>query len=218
MNTIARHFSTTLYSDQTDHYSQRVRMVLAEKDISVNVVSIDPKNIPQELVERLPVDTPAGFADQLPVLEERELFLHESRIIMEYLDERYPHPPLLPASPVARAECRLAMHLMERSWCAPLDILMLGKGGAKKLDKARKELRDSLISADIMFGSKTFFLNNELTLLDCCVVPILWRLEAAGIDLPPNKTRAMHGYMQRLFSRSSFQASLTDPEKDLRGG
>ena len=217
MSTIARHFSTVMYSDQTDHYSQRVRMVLAEKDIAVNVINVDPRNLPQDLVERMPMDTTGlNPADFLPVLEERDLLLHESRIIMEYLDERYPHPPLLPGYPVARAECRLGMHLMERDWCPLLDLLMIGRGGPKKLDLARKELSEHLIAAEVMFAANLFLLHDELTLWDCCMTPLLWRLETAGVDLPFAKTRAIHAYMDRLFARESFQLSLTEPERDLR--
>ena len=216
MSTIAKDFSITLYSDQTSHYSQRVRMVLAEKDIQVDIRNLDPKTVSEELAERIPLEGGGVSAvNRFPTLADRDLLLDHSLVIMEYLDERYPHPPLLPVYPVARAMCRLYIHALERDWCVYTDELMAGKGGIKKLDNARKELRDHVISSEALFARKPFFMSDEFTLVDCCIAPILWRLQAMDIK-PTGRTKHLQGYMDRLFSRTSFRESLTEMEQDMR--
>ncbi|MEE9253650.1 MAG: glutathione binding-like protein, partial [Pseudomonadales bacterium] len=152
----------------------------------------------------------------LPTLLDRELVLFEPTVIMEYLDERFPHPPLLPVYPVARARSRLMMQLIQKDWCARLDMLMAGKGRESTLEKARKELRESLLAVSPVFGEKPFFMSEEFTLVDCCVAPIFWRLPEAGVELPERQTRPLTRYMQRIFERDSFQASLSEMEMEMR--
>ncbi len=126
------------------------------------------------------------------------------------------HPPLLPVYPVARAQSRLLIHRIEKDWSGRVDILMAGKGRETVITKARKELRESIISIAPIFGEKPFFMNDEFTLVDCCVAPILWRLEVLDIKLPERSTRPMQKYMQMMFERESFRASLTEPELEMR--
>lgn len=204
MGTIVKHYSTKLYTDPVGHTSHRVRMVLAEKDISVDTIDTNPKNLPEEV---------AG--NSLPMLDDREVQLNESRVIMEYLDERYPHPPLLPVYPVTRAVCRLQMHILDRDWSPHVDRLMRRGGRQRDRERAHKELLDSLITADPLFADKPYFMSDEFTLMDCCVTPVLWRVKAMGIELPPRKTRGIHAYMKRLFYRESFQISLTEAELEM---
>lgn len=199
----------TLYSDARDHYSHRVRMVLAEKGVTIDIVDVDPANKPEDLAEVNPYNT-------LPTLLDRDLVLYESSVIMEYLDERFPHPPLLPVYPVQRALSRLWITRVEKEWSQKLDILMVGKGREAIISKARKELRESIISIAPIFAEKPFFMNEEFTLVDCCVVPILWRLEEIDITLPERSTRPLQQYMQRMFERESFRASLTEAELEMR--
>ncbi|MCG8489790.1 MAG: stringent starvation protein A [Chromatiales bacterium] len=196
----------TLYSDPTDPYCHRVRMVLAEKNITYEVEDIDPLNVPEEVMELNPYGT-------LPTLVDRDLKLYESRIIMEYLDERFPHPPLLPVDPVSRSTSRLLMYRVETDWYRQLDIIMSGK---KEAAKARKELRESLISTAPVFGAKPFFMSDEFSLVDCAIAPLLWRLPEMGIEIPAS-AKGLHEYSKRLFEKESFTKSLSEAEQEMRG-
>ncbi|XOV87288.1 MAG: glutathione S-transferase N-terminal domain-containing protein [Pseudomonadota bacterium] len=209
MGVVAKHSSMVFYSDGTDHYSQRVRLVLAEKGVAVEIVDVEPGNMPEDLVDLNPYNS-------LPTLIDRELCLYESQVIMEYLDERFPHPPLLPVYPVARAQSRLFIYRIQRDWCVAVDSIVAGRSKDTVIDRHRKELRDSLISIAPVFGEKPFFMSDEFTLVDCCVAPILWRLPVLGIDLPPKQGKPIVDYMDRIFSRDAFQASLSEAELDMR--
>jgi RNA polymerase-associated protein len=134
---------------------------------------------------------------------------------MEYLDERFPHPPLLPVYPVARAESRLLVHRIERDWAILVDAIDAGES-KKTVEAARKALRDSLIAVAPIFEEKPYFMSEEFTIVDCCMAPILWRLPAMGIEIPKKKqTKGLFEYMERLFERESFKESLSDQEKDM---
>ena len=204
-----RRSSMTLYSDPRDHYSHRVRMVLAEKDVFVDIVNVNPSRLPQKMLDVNPYGS-------VPTLVDRDLALYNSTVIIEYLDERFPHPPLLPVYPVARAQSRLLMHRIEIDWSGHLDVLMRGKGGARVLNKAHKALRESVLATAPVFGEKPYFLNDEFTLVDCCVAPVLWRLEHVDVELPERLARPMERYMQKLFARRSFRDSLTEIEVEMR--
>ncbi len=204
-----RSSSMTLFSDARDHYSHRVRMVLAEKGVTVDIVDVDPDKKPEDLAEINPYNS-------LPTLLDRDLVLYEANVIMEYLDERFPHPPLLPVYPVQRALSRLWITRVEKEWSSKLDLLMAGKGRETVLTKARKELRESIIAIAPIFGEKPYFMNEEFSLVDCCVAPILWRLKEVGITLPEKSTRPLHKYMQTMFEREAFRASLTEAEIEMQ--
>ena len=209
MGVVAKHASMIFYSDGRDQYSQRVRLVLAEKGVAVEIVDADPNHLPEELAELNPYNS-------LPTLVDRDLVLYESQVIMEYLDERFPHPPLLPVYPVARAQSRLFVYRIQRDWCGLVDTIVAGRSKETVIDRARKELRESLIATTPIFKDKPFFMSDEFTLVDCCVVPILWRLPVLGIELPPKQGKPMQDYMDRMFDRDSFQASLSEVELDMR--
>jgi RNA polymerase-associated protein len=180
-------------------------MVLAEKGIAVDVVEVDAKNLPDEVMDFNPYGT-------VPTLVDRDLRLYESRIIMEYLDERFPHPPLLPVDPVSRASARLFMYRIERDWYAQMDLIFKGSQGAQA--QARKELRESLMATAPVFAAHPFFMSEEFSLVDCCVAPLLWRLPALGIEIPA-QAKPLRDYMTRIFSWESFRASLTEAEREL---
>jgi RNA polymerase-associated protein len=184
-------------------------MVLAEKGIGVEIVDVDPSHKPEDLAEINPYNS-------LPTLLDRDLVLYEANVIMEYLDERFPHPPLLPVYPVQRALSRLWITRVEKEWSNRLDILMAGKGREAAITKARKELRESVISIAPIFAEKPFFMNEDFTLVDCCVVPVLWRLKHVGISLPERSTRPLQKYMQMVFERESFRESLSETELEMR--
>lgn len=208
MGVVAKRSSMTFYSDNQSHYSHRVRIVLAEKGVTVDIIDVDGGNPPAEMAELNPYNS-------LPTLVDRELVLFESKVMMEYLDERFPHPPLLPVYPVARAESRLYIYRIQRDWCDLVNVVLNGK--EKPAEKARKELRESLIAIAPIFAEKPYFMSEEFTLVDCCLAPILWRLPMLGIDLPQNKqTKPLLAYMDNIFARESFQASLSEQEQEMR--
>lgn len=196
----------TLYSGAVDILSHRVRIVLAEKGVSADVISVDATEKLEDLLELNPYGT-------TPTLVDRELVLYDANIIMEYLDERFPHPPLMPVYPVARAKTRLMIYRIDREWSDLVRQIENGKPADAQL--AAKELRNYLIKLAPVFNSSAFFLNEEFSLVDCCIAPILWRLPSWGITLPP-EAKAVYKYAERMFARDSFQASLTEAEQDLR--
>ena len=208
MAVVAKRSTMTFFSDASSHYSHRVRIVLAEKGVTVDIIDVDPDNLPEEVSELNPYNS-------LPTLVDRDLALYESKVMMEYLDERFPHPPLLPVYPVARGESRQFIYRIERDWCRLVDEIK--NGPQKSQDKARKDLRDSLLTIAPIFAEKPFFMNDEFTLVDCCLAPILWRLEQLGIDMPQTRqSKPLLDYMARLFERPSFQESLTQKEREMR--
>ncbi len=208
MAVVAKRSSMTFYSDGDDLYCHRVRIVLAEKGVAVEVHDVDPENIPEDLRSLNPYN-------QVPTLVDRELVLYETGIMMEYLDERFPHPPLLPVYPVARAESRLWLYRIQRDWCTLADIILANEN-EEAVTAARKELRESLISTSPIFGEKPYFMSDDYSIVDCCTAPLLWRLPMMGIDLPEKQTKDLHEYMERLFERESFQASLSEAEQEMR--
>jgi len=209
MGVVAKRSSMTFYTGSNDHKSHRVRIVLAEKGVSVDILEVDDNNPPAELADHNPYNS-------VPTLVDRDLALYESKVMMEYLDERFPHPPLLPVYPVARAQSRLWMFRIEREWSSKLDLLVTGNGTKKEIDQARKSLRESLIGISPIFEDLPFFMSEEFSLVDCCMAPILWRLPSVGIELPEKQCLPLLSYMQRLFERESFQESLLDSERELR--
>ncbi len=196
------------YSDPADHYSHRVRIVLAEKGVSAEIISVEAGRQPPKLIEVNPYGS-------LPTLVDRDLALWESTVVMEYLDERYPHPPLLPVYPVARANSRLLIHRIQRDWCVLVDLILDSRTKEPARVQARKELRESLTGVSALFADKPFFLSTELSLVDCCRLPILWRLPILGIELP-RPAKPLLDYMERQFARETFQASLSGVERDMR--
>ncbi len=207
MGVVTKRSSMTFFSDGENHYSHRVRIVLAEKGVTVDLLDINPANKPEELADLNPYNS-------LPTLLDRDLVLYESKVMMEYLDERFPHPPLLPVYPVARAQSRLWVHRIEKEWSPLADVLDTAEG--KKADKARKELRESLIGVAPIFADRPFFMSDEFSLVDCCVLPILWRLPAYGIELPEKQVEPLLDYMERCFERDGFQLSLSEAEREMR--
>ena len=204
-----RRSSMTLFSDPNSHYSHRVRIVLAEKGVTVDIEDFDSKSVTQEILEANPYGT-------LPTLVDRDLALYESKVIMEYLDERFPHPPLLPVYPVARAQSRLWIYRIENDWCKLVDTI-IANPETKKSQAARKEFKESIVSISDIFVEMPFFMSEEFTLVDCCLAPILWRLPQMDISLPSNRqTKPLKEYLDRLFERESFQESLTDLEREIR--
>ena len=197
----------TLFSGDSDPYSHRVRIVLAEKGINVDIISVEAGDLPEDLIDLNPYNA-------VPTLVDRELVLYGSSVIMEYLDERFPHPPLMPVDPVSRATNRLMMYRLEKDLYTHLDAL--ADGSEKAVAKAKKEIRDNLTMVSPIFEQKAFFFSDEFSLVDCAVAPLLWRLPLHGIALP-KQAGPLLDYADRLFARESFRESLTEQEREMRG-
>jgi RNA polymerase-associated protein len=196
----------TLFSDPACIQSHRTRIVLSEKDITADVVQIDHNNKPEDLSELNPYNS-------VPTLVDRDLVLYDSRVIMEYFDERFPHPPLMPVDPVSRSKSRLALFHIEKDWYRPADTIL--NGDAEASEQARKILEDSLISSIEIFSVKPYFLSDDFSLVDCSMAPLLWRLPSLNIHLPP-EAKAIVDYGNRVFDRPSFRSSLTEEELEMR--
>ena len=193
----------TLFSGANDMYSHQVRIVLAEKGVNVDIHYVTPDNMPEDLYEVNPYGN-------VPTLIDRELGLYRANIINEYLDERFPHPPLMPVYPVARGRCRLMMDRIENDWYTLARKIEAGD------DSAVQELKESILSIAPVFAEEPYFMSEEFSLVDCYLAPLLWRLPAWGIELEGAAAKDIKTYMLRVFERESFQASLTDAEKDIR--
>lgn len=206
MAVVAKRTIMSLYSDESI-YSHQVRIVLAEKGITTEIYAVTPHTNIAELATINPYEV-------VPTLVDRDLILWDSQIIMEYLDERFPHPPLLPVYPVARAETRKMLFRIKHDWY-PLLHTIEDNNDETAVAEAREQLLESLTQLTPIFKSKTYFLSDEFSMLDCCVAPLLWRLPRLNIELP-SSADPIHEYAKRVFDRSSFQTSLTDRERDLQ--
>jgi RNA polymerase-associated protein len=197
----------TVFSSPTCPESHRCRIVLAEKDITVDVIDIDPNDMPEDLSDINPYNS-------VPTLIDRDLVLYDARVIIEYLDERFPHPPLMPVDPVSRAHARLTLFRVENDWYSLIPDLE--SGNATKVGKAKKILRESLLSSAEVFAAKPYFLSDQFSLVDASIAPILWRLDRWGIQLPAKQAQPIMDYAERLFQRDAFKQSLSEEEKEMR--
>ena len=195
-----------LYSTATSIYCHRTRIVLAEKDIAHESIIVDSRDLPEDLIDLNPYGS-------LPTLVDRDLVLYNSRVIMEYLEERFPHPPLMPVGPVARAQTRLALFRVENDWY-PLAEIIESKS-EKAAVQARKQLMESIAASADVFSAMPYFLSEEFSLVDASIAPLLWRLPHYGIELP-KAAKAILSYADRLFDRPGFQLSLTEGEREFR--
>ncbi len=210
MVSLSNRTSMALFSDPMDHYSHRVRIVMEEKGVSSEIIDTDSNDLSQEILEVSP------YAD-LPVLVDRDVCLYDSLILMEYLDERFPHPPLLPVYPVSRAHIRLFIQRIERDWCVTFDELINGNLPEAKAKKLRTDLKSQILSMSQILKEKPYFMSDEFSLVDCCIGPILWRLPLVKIELQKDtKTKPIYEYMQRVFTKPCFINSLSELERDIR--
>jgi len=206
MSLANRRSVTSLFSGKRHLYSHQVRLVLAEKGIEADIIDVDQQHIPEDILKINPYNT-------LPTLVDRDLVLYEPNIIMEYLDERFPYPPLLPVYPVMRAKIRLFIFCMQRDWMTLYHRIEEGDGTLA--EEARSELTNSLVAVGALFTDAPFLLNDEFSLVDCYIAPLLWRLPSLNVSLP-SSAKAITDYAERIFARQGFQQSLTDAERELR--
>ncbi|MGB4857905.1 MAG: glutathione S-transferase N-terminal domain-containing protein [Dokdonella sp.] len=195
----------TLYSAVDCLHCHRVRLVLAAKGVTYDLVPVDLNRPPEDLAEVNPYNS-------VPTLVDRDLVLYDTNVICEYLDERYPHPPLMPIDPLTRARVRLAIVRIENDWLTLADTM---EEGGKAADVARKALRDALIQNVQAFKASKFFLSPEMSLADCALAPLIWRLPSLDIKLPPS-AQVIHDYGERIFRNPGFTRSLMPEERALR--
>ena len=197
----------TLFSAPADPWSHRTRIVLAEKGIDIEIVSVIPGSLPEDLLDLNPYHS-------LPTLVDRDLVLYDSRVIIEYLDERFPHPPMMPADPVTRAQFRVALYRIEHDWYSLLEQIEREED-KKQLPKLKKILLDTILQGVELFQVKPFFLSDEFSLIDATIAPLLWRLPCQQIELPP-KAQPILRYESRIFARPAFRKALSEAERAMR--
>ncbi len=196
----------TLFSSVDDVLCHRARLVLAAKGVTYDLVPVDPQHPPEDLIDLNPYHS-------VPTLVERDLVLYAASVVSEYLDERYPHPPLMPIDPLSRARLRLAMLRIEHDWVPQVQAVQFGT--KQQAEAGRKRLKELLTAAVPLFKASKFFLNNEMSLADCAMAPIVWRLNALGVPLPSDG-KVIEDYGNRIFRNPGFIRSLTPQEKSLR--
>jgi stringent starvation protein A len=196
----------TLYSAKNCVVCHKVRMVMAAKGITYDLISVDTANPPEDLLMLAP------HYHSVPTLVERDNAIYISNVIAEYLDERYPHPALMPAEPIFRAMHRIAVRQVEQDWVPQVQAIM---AGGKNIEPARKRLKELILESLPFFKSNKFFFGNEMSLVDCAITPIIWRLPALGIQLPKD-AKCVEDYGLRIFRNPAFMRSMTPEEKVLR--
>lgn len=206
--TVIKRSVMTLYSGPNDIDSHQARIVLAEKGVTVDVLSVNVAEPDEDLLALNPYGS-------FPTLVDRDLVLYDIDVIMEYLDERFPHPPLLPVYPIARAKSRLMLRRIENDWYSLARVIENEKSTLAQQNEARKSLRDMLVTLTPVFAESPFFLSEEFSLVDCRIAPLLWRLPILDIVLP-SSAKPIQKYEARLFNRDAFQASLTESEREMR--
>jgi RNA polymerase-associated protein len=195
----------TLYTTTDDIQCHRARLVLAAKGVNYERVMVDPQKPPEDLMDLNPYAS-------TPTLVDRDLTLFDTSVVCEYLDERYPHPPLMPIDPISRARLRVTAVRIERDWLAEVEVI---RAGGRPADAARKRLRAQLLMSLPLFKASRFFLNPEMSLVDCLVAPLIWRLPWLGVDLG-REGKPILDYGERLFHSQGFSRSMTDQEKAMR--
>ncbi len=190
----------TLFADKIDIYSHQVRIVLAEKGVAYEIENVQTSSISEDLMEINPRGT-------IPTLVDRDLVLSNARIIMEYLDERFPHPPLMPVYPVLRAQCRLNMHRIQKDWYSLIDFVNKDPS-TPEARKALNQLREEILALGSVFAETTYFLSDDFSLVDCYVAPLLWRMHNLGVEFTGAGSKAVKAYMSRVFKRDSFVQSI----------
>lgn len=191
-----------LYSDSNSLSSHRIRLVITEKNIPCEIIDVDPLNLPDEMMDLNPYGS-------LPTLVDRDVALYDAQIISEYLNERFPHPPLMPTDPADKATLRMYMHRIERDWLNSAEDILADN---KSASDARKTLTESLTASAAIFAAKPFFMSEEYALPDTSLAPLLWRLPLLKLPLNGTVSKSINQYAARLFNRAGFKQSLTADE------
>ena len=201
-----KQFILKLYSAPSCPQCHRVRFVLSEKELDHETILVEGNNRPPELADINPYNS-------VPTLIDRDIILYDARIILEYLDERYPHPPLIPADPITRANFRQALHHIEVDWYS--QVKKLSSPSKRIADSAKNAMNEILMSNAALFKAHNYFWDDEFSILDCSIAPVLWRLPDLKADLPKRSSHPIRRYAQRIFERPSFRKSLTEVEAEI---
>ncbi|WP_321276816.1 glutathione S-transferase N-terminal domain-containing protein [Thiomicrorhabdus indica] len=196
-----------LFTDSTNPLGHRIRLVAKEKDIPMDVIMTDPNDLPEDLLELNPYGT-------LPTLVDRDLTLYDPQVILEYLDERFPHPPLMSVDPISKARSRQMLRQIETEWYPLVDVIMANENEGE-VQQARRELQERLIQLIPVFEHKDFFMSDDYSLVDVSMSVLLWRLPILGIELPKS-AKPIFDYCDKVLERELFAESLTDDELDMR--
>lgn len=200
MSIASSRLSLTLYVSGADIRSHWLRLALAEKRVQADIYEAVVEALPEDVLALNPYGT-------LPLLVDRDVCLHDPRVALEYIEERFPQPALIQPGPVEHAKARQMAGRIEREWCRPAELILGGKSPAAA-DVARKHLRDSLITVSPMFNELPFFMAQEFGMLDCMLAPILWRLPQLMLNLPEKPCRGLFRYRERVFARDAFKRSI----------
>jgi len=192
-------YTLKLYSSPSCPQCHRVRFVLSEKQLDYDTVKVEGNNKPSELAEINPYNS-------VPTLVDRGIVLYDAGIILEYLDERYPHPPLIPADPMTRANFRQALYHIEVDWYSQLK--KLSSPSKRIADSARKVMYEILMSNASSFKKHRYFWDDDFSIIDCSIAPVLWRLPSLRVDMPTRSSHPIRRYTKRIFERASFRKSL----------
>lgn len=196
-----------LFSDSKCPSCHRVRLVAKEKDIPMEVIDVDVDNLPEDLLELNPYAT-------LPTLVDRDLTIYDPQVIIEYLDERFPHPPLMSVDPISKARARQMLRQIETEWY-PLVDAITGSNDEEEVKNARRDLQERLIQLIPVFEHKPFFMSDDYSLVDISMAVLLWRLQYLGIELPMS-AKPIFDYAEKILGREIFAESLSDDELDMR--
>lgn len=198
----------TLFSDPKSPNCHRVRLMAKEKDIPLEVVEVtEEEGLPEDLMELNPYGT-------LPTLVDRDLVLYDPQVIIEYLDERFPHPPLMPVDPISKARSRQMLRQIETEWYGLVETIQKNEN-EKKVKEARRDLQERIIQMIPVFDHKPYFLNDEYSLVDISLAVLMWRLPYLGIELPKS-AKPISDYSEKVLSREVFPEALSDDELDMR--
>lgn len=198
----------TLYSGITCPFSHRCRFVLYEKGMDFEIKDVDIYNKPEDLAVMNPYN-------QVPVLVERDLVLHESNIINEYIDERFPHPQLMPGDPVMRGRGRLVLYRMEKELFNHVQVLENPAATNKEQAKAREAIGNGLTMLSPSFSKSKYILGEDFSMIDVALAPLLWRLDHYDVKLGKSAAPLLK-YAERIFQREAFIDALTPAEKAMR--
>ena len=201
-----RQFTIKLYSAPSCPQCHRVRFLLAEKELDYETIIVDANNRQPELAELNPYNS-------VPTLVDRDITVYEPRIILEYIDERYPHPPMIPPDPISRAHFRLAMYHIEHDWYT--QVKKLSSPSKRIASIAKQAMQEILITNADVFKAHRYFWGDEFSVLDCSIAPILWRLSSLDVDMPKKSNNPLRRYTKRIFERPSFRKSLTEAEIEI---
>ncbi|MDX1353138.1 MAG: glutathione S-transferase N-terminal domain-containing protein [Thiomicrorhabdus sp.] len=196
-----------LFSDSKSPSCHRVRLVAKEKDIPMEVIEVDKDNLPEDLLELNPYAT-------LPTLVDRDLVLYDPQVIIEYLDERFPHPPLMSVDPISKARSRQMLRQIETEWYPQIDTIMNSEN-EDEVKAARRNLQERLIQLIPVFDHMPYFMSEDYSLVDISMAVLLWRLPSLGIELPKG-AKPITDYAEKVLSREMFVESLSDDEIDMR--